>query len=239
MPTMRHLPHAVLAVVFLAGPAAAQDTLKVTLDLGFVSTAGNTEVTTLNFGERLSYVTGPWLFAHVTAVVYGQSGGVETADQWKTGLRADRRLVSRLSAYGLVNYERNRFAGIGRRFEEAAGLAVKVVAAPRDALDVESGINFVQQRNLANITDSFAAGRAALTYQHKLTETAFVRQSGEVLVNLEQSEDARINSETSVVAPISQAIAMKAAYLIRFDNLPEPGFEKTDRIFTTGIQIVF
>jgi hypothetical protein len=27
--------------------------------------------------------------------------------------------------------------------------------------------------------------------------------------------------------------------LIRFDNLPEPGFEKTDRIFTTGIQIVF
>ena len=60
-----------------------------------------------------------------------------------------------------------------------------------------------------------------------------------MLVNLEQSEDARINSETSVVAPISQAIAMKAAYLIRFDYLPEPGFEKTDRIFTTGIQIVF
>jgi hypothetical protein len=29
------------------------------------------------------------------------------------------------------------------------------------------------------------------------------------------------------------------AYTIRFDNLPEPGFEKADRILSTGLQVTF
>ena len=48
-----------------------------------------------------------------------------------------------------------------------------------------------------------------------------------------------MNSETAITAPISRQIALKAAYVVRFDNQPEPGFLDTDRIFTTGVQIVF
>lgn len=236
---MHHRHFLALAALIVPAPAAAQDTLTATFDLGFVSTAGNTDITTLNVGEKLGYVTGPWAFAHATTIVYGQSGGVETADQWKTGVRADRRLVARLAAYGLASFERNPFAGIGRRMEEAAGLAYKLVTAPRDALDVEGGINFIQQRNLANVTDTFAAGRAAFVFKHMLTTAAFFQQSAELLANLEATDDARVNSETSLVAPISKKLSMKASYLIRYDNQPEPGFEKTDRIFTTGIQLVF
>ena len=41
----------------------------------------------------------------------------------------------------------------------------------------------------------------------------------------------------ALVVPLSKRVALKAAYRVRWDNQPEPGFEDTDRTFTTGIQI--
>jgi putative salt-induced outer membrane protein YdiY len=58
-----------------------------------------------------------------------------------------------------------------------------------------------------------------------------------VLPDLETSKDLRVNSETAIVAPLSARFAVKLGYLIRFDNLPEPGFRKTDRLFTSGLQV--
>ena len=69
--------------------------------------------------------------------------------------------------------------------------------------------------------------------------TAFFTQTLEALFNLQDSEDLRVNSETAITAPLSRQIALKASYVVRFDNQPEPGFEDTDRILTTGVQIVF
>jgi len=38
---------------------------------------------------------------------------------------------------------------------------------------------------------------------------------------------------------LSQHIFLKLSHVIRFDNLPEPGFRKTDRLLTSGIQITY
>jgi len=61
----------------------------------------------------------------------------------------------------------------------------------------------------------------------------------ELLPDLKTSENLRVNTESDVVAPLSQHIALKLSYVIRFDNLPEPGFKKTDRLLTSGIQITY
>jgi putative salt-induced outer membrane protein YdiY len=217
-------------------PAPA-DSFKLTFDLGYVNTAGNTDVTTVNFGENLSYQTGPWTLAHQLAVVEGRSQGQETAAQYATSARVDRAFSARLGAYALGGYDRNVFAGIARRFQQGAGLTVKVIAAPLDVLNAEGGISFIQQRSTGNVSDNFAAGRGAVLYKHAFTGSAFAQQTVELLANLRQADDRRLNSETALVAPLSKHVAVKVAYAIHFDQQPEPGFQKTDRVFTTGIQI--
>lgn len=230
------------ALSLLAHPAMAQtptDSFRLAFDLGYVNTAGNTDVTTLNFGEHLSYLTGRWTLAHGLIAIEGRSGGEETAAQYKTDLRADRALSARFGAYALAGYNRNVFAGIARRYEEGAGLTAKLIAQPHDVLGAEGGISFIQQRSTARVDQTFGAGRAALLYKHSFTESTIFQQVLELLANLQDSQDQLVNSETSLTAPLSKRIAMKAAYLIRYDNQPEPTFRKTDRVFTTGIQIVF
>lgn len=216
---------------------ATNDTLKLTFDLGYVKTGGNTDVTTLNFGENLSYVTGPWTLSHQLVVIEGRTQGVETAALYATGGRVDRAFTPRLGAYVLGGYDRNVFAGIARRFQEGVGLKVNVIATASDPLTLEGGISLIQQRNTAAVGESFRAGRAAASYKHAFTGSAYAQQTLELLADLQNSADRRVNSETSLVAPLSKHVALKVVYGIRFDNRPQPGFKKTDTAFTSGIQI--
>ncbi len=247
---MKHLVRAgALSVGLLAGAlpsvARGQDEppppVQFTGDLGFVNTAGNSEVTTLNVGERLTYRTAGWVLGEFFNVIYGKTDGTESTSLWKAGARVDRELSQRLAVYGFVGWERNKFAGISRRFEEGVGLAYKVLTGPKSVLDFEAGVSLNQQRStLAGIPeDKFAAGRAAGLFRYNLSESAFLTQLVEFLPNLEESDDYRVNSETALVASLSKSIALKLGYVVRFDNLPEPGFKETDRIFTSGIQVNF
>ncbi len=217
----------------------AKPPLSATVDLGFVNTAGNTDVTTLNGAEKVGYTSGPVGISQTFSVVYGRSAGVTNASDWKAGVRLDYVIDDGVGVFALGRFERNTFAGFTSYFEEAAGLTATLVNGGANLLKTEVGASLIQQRSLTDSTDSFIAGRVAATYRRNLTDAAYVQEEASALPNLQQTKDLRINSETSLVAPISKRIAVKLSYAIRFDNLPEPGFKKTDRIFTSGVQIVF
>jgi putative salt-induced outer membrane protein len=231
--------HVTLLPARAVGQADQKDPISLTADLGFVNTTGNTEVTTLSGSERLEATHGRWTFGQGLAVVYGRTSGTTTANQWRAELRADYGFTPDLGVYLLGGWERNRFAGIGRRFEEGTGLLFKLIASERDHLELEGGLSLNQQRDLAGVTANFASARAAASFKHRLTDGAFVQQTLESLTNLKDSQDERINSETTLVAPLLKRIALKASYTVRFDNQPEPTYRKTDRLFSTAVQVVF
>jgi putative salt-induced outer membrane protein YdiY len=222
-------------------PATAQapDPVKLTLDLGFVSTSGNTEVTTFNLGEKLAYTTGRWTLSQMAGAIYGETDGSSTAEQYDAGLRADYALGAHFTAFAGATWYRNTFAGIRSRFVEGAGLGWKAIQASRDSLRVEGALTSNQETSLARVTNTFGATRAALAYKHLFGEATTFTEMVEYVGNVEDADDYRFYSETALTAPISRQVALKAAYVIRFDNRPEPGFKDTDRVFTTGLQIAF
>jgi len=200
--------------LLLPAGAGAQDPPKqplvLTANVAFVDAAGNTDVTTLSGDQRLEYAPpeSGWTLTEFASIVYGKTGEETSANALKLGGRADRAITARLSAFAGAGYERNRFAGIARRFEELAGIAYKVLDLPRDWLTAELGAAFTQQRNLDATDDDFVAARAAAAYRHLFTGHAWLQQLVEFLPSLEEAEDRRVNSETSLVAPLSARFAV-------------------------------
>lgn len=232
--------------------AAQQDTVKTTsiiADLGFVNASGNTSVTTLNIGEKFVANTADkrLIFTQTLAAVRSRSDTVTNAQNYRAQVRLDVGLKARFYLFGLTGWDKNEPGGVRRRFEETIGLAYQAIARPKDELGVELGLSLVQQRNMVAVAgrfdDNFAAGRAAALYKHRFTQASIFTQVLELIPNFDDGDDFRLNSESAVIALISNNVGIKLGYLIRYDNLPGPRpgtttgqlLAKTDRFLTAGI----
>ena len=226
-------------------PVAAQDEpekpLKVTGDFNFVNTGGNSDLVTLGLGDKLEWTVSPrFKFLQHFGWIYGETDGEESANALATGVRGEYGITTRLSAFTGVNYDYNLFAGIKRRFEEYLGLGYLVVDAPKNQLKFEAGFSFFQEWEVGVADASnFTAGRLVGDYKHLFTEKAYFQQIVEFLPNFDTSDDYRLNTETALVAPLSDLLAIKVSYLIKYRGLPPEDIEKTDTMFRTGIQVTY
>ncbi len=247
---VRGLVSIAIATCVAAGSVRGQDakkppTLEFSGDLGLVDVTGNTSVSTFNSNERLVRRFAHWELQQVFGAVYGKTDGKESSNLWRLGLRGDYGLGSRFALYGLTAFDRNKFAGIKSRFAEGIGLVGKVIATDVDQFNVEGGFELTQQDNVDGTSDSFSSLRGATSWKHAFSKAAYFYQSAEFLPNLNDSKDLRINTETSVVAPLSAHIGMKFSYVVRFDNLPSLNaagterLQKSDRILSAGIQVSY
>lgn len=222
-----------------SGARPAPPLFKFAGDVGYVSTAGNSSVRTLNLGNRLSMKTGDVTLSQSFNVINGRSKGVEVTSLWRAGLRGDVAVEPTIGVYASIAFERNVFAGLRSRVANTLGLTAHLVKTPRDRFSVEGGMSLTSQRGVAGKGRDldFLGGRAATAFAHQLSSKASISQSVELLPNFRQSEDLRINTESLLTAPVSRHVSLRLSYIIRYDGLPEPGFLATDRLFTSGVQV--
>lgn len=233
-------------VALVATPLAAQAPasapawkLTGTVDFGFVSATGNTDVTTISLGDKMVASRGPWTITQVLSQVYGKTSGVESANQLRAGLRGERTIVDGIGGFASVQFERNAFAGFDRRVDEQLGLRWRAIEDSSDALTLDVGGVLTQQENTDGASKTSRSVRGAMAYKHIFKPGTFFSHQTEVVSDLQESGAYRLNSETSAVAPLSARIAMKIGYVFQYNSRPPTGFGTTDRVFTSGLQVSF
>ena len=238
-----HAALALAAAVLLAAPrpAAAEDAApekptKFALDGAYVKTGGNTDVTSISGGDKITHTSGSWLFTQEFRAVWGETDGIETAGRYGASLRSDFHLAPRLSAYALGSWRRDAFAGITRQYDEGVGLSWHAVATKPHELDLEGGVGLLQRLDTQHVQDDFSTGRAGARYKYSFTEKSYFEGRGSYVLNLEESEDSQADASLALVAPISGGLSMKLGYDLNYRNRPLPGLEKTDTTFSAGIQ---
>ena len=232
-------PAAAMAQAPAATPPPPAPLVRTQIDLGLVSTSGNSSVRTVNVGEQLVVKPDPWKFTETFGIVNGYTSGVETVNTLTAGLRADYSVSARFRFYALGDFLRNRFAGIARRFEEAAGLAYGAMTGPRNVLDVEVGAGRNEQTGTTGPSQQYWIGRLAVHDKLNFTSHAYFEQKVEGLADLANAKNTLINTESSLVAPISDNVGLKLGYIVHVANQPQPGFKKADTILSAGLQLVF
>ena len=211
-----------------------------TADLGLVNTSGNSNVTTLNVSDAFTVWTDHSNRVTQTfGLVYGTTNGEVKTNLWTAGLRDSYTMSPVVGLYGLVNFDRNTFAGINQRFEEGVGAALVPLNKGRNRLELDLGVSYLQQQTTANVSTDYLAGRGAVIYRYTFAKETYFQEALDDLSDFSNFSDYRINSQTDLVAPLSKNIALKVGYQIRYSNEPPPGFKTTDRFLTTDLQFNF
>jgi putative salt-induced outer membrane protein len=235
----------IVLTVLTASTVLAQDAppkpVKATGDISFVKTGGNTDVLSLGVSDKVEWkASDRFTFKQNFGWVYGETDDETSANALLTGLRGEYSLTRRVLVFVGVNYDYNMFAGVKRRFEEYAGLGFVLIEKPKDILRFDAGMSYFQEWALyTDVSSNFLAGRFAGDYKHLFAEKAYFQQVVEFIPNFDVSDDYRLNSESSLVAPLSTSFAIKVGYIVRYRGLPPDGVKKTDTVFRTGLQVTY
>ncbi len=111
--------------------------------------------------------------------MHGPQDGKQTSNLVFANWRSDFALHKSVAVCGLVGYDRNTFAGIARRFEQAAGLALNLLTTDTDTWTMEAGLAMNQQRSTDDSSTTFASVRSGTAFKHKFSSASYVSQTVE------------------------------------------------------------
>jgi putative salt-induced outer membrane protein len=179
--------------------------------------------------DRITFTAG---------ALYNESDGDKTAEaEYLTGKYDYFHTPNTYSLYYL-GVERDEFAGFDYRLTGRVGLGHQFIKSDHNTLDGEAGFDYVYEEKEPDAED-FPAARLYGKYTHKFSERSSFRQDLEVLENLDETEDYRINTLTALEVALNSHLSFKTALTVKYDHQPVEGNQTLDYFTETALVLNF
>lgn len=210
---------------------------QVSNGLSYVATTGSSETSSFGFAVDANRRPDPWgieIFA-----TYDRAEDDDTLQSERTygGVRGKRSLGDRWEAFAEASAESDEFAGIDPRLVLATGATYNALLGPAHVLDLDAGITWTEvDRLLPDEDDSFLGALLGVDYDWRITDRSAFGQEVAYFPNFDDADDWRLRSLTTLESSISEWLALRLAYEVRFQNQPVGGRDDTDT--TTRVSVV-
>jgi putative salt-induced outer membrane protein YdiY len=210
-------------------------------EAGIVLKHGNSRSQSINAKHKSEASFDGNKFSLTAAHMRTKSEGVLSAKSFETVLRYERSLTDRLSLVLAQGLEIDRFAGIRQRYNTDIGPKYMIYKEEKAwEWFAEAGYRFTRENRTNGERKSFNKARVYTEVSRQWTETASSKLWVEYLPNFTTRKDWQFNTEFSTTANISSVFALKTAYLLKYDNVINPGARaKRDGVFTTALVAKF
>jgi putative salt-induced outer membrane protein YdiY len=231
--------------VMMATPLVAQDEnpWKVSAELTAVWTAGNAASNALGAEVKVTRSTEASDIKLEAGAIRAQSTKTartavgtassftiqetsvseKTAEAFFARGRYDYRFSSRVFAFGGADWLRNQFAGIDSRLLFAVGAGATLVEGERLTLKADvSGTYTFQEDVVANpfVKTNFPGIRAGYDLSAQVTGTTSLSSVAIADLNLDNTDDVRIDWTNAVQVAISSRLAFKPSLQLLWRNAP-------------------
>ncbi len=208
--------------------------------VGLLVSEGNSQGSSTNIEQKNNY---DWEHNNISALynyLRAKSGAVESARRWSAGLRYDRDLSNRWALFTGELVESDPFSGFNYRYNTDVGAKYMIFKRETWSWGSEAGYRYShEERRIASAIDQNFA-RLYMEINANWTDKTSTKLWVEYLPELNSIREDRINSEASVSSLMTSILAVKLAYLIKYDSQPPPGtLHDTDTLFTTSLVAKF
>ncbi|MCG2839674.1 DUF481 domain-containing protein [Sandaracinobacter sp. RS1-74] len=200
--------------------------------VGASLSTGNSDVRSLTVGLNLQREGVAW--RHRLDAAFDITDNRKGSDQERilTGYQLDYKISERAYSWARLEYERNREAGIKRRFAESAGLGWRAIQGKAVRWDLEAG-PALRQTKFVYYDENSVAGRGASRFAWKFSRhTEF---SSDTAIFFDSS--ATINTTAALTSRMFGAIGTRLSYNLAWEEDPPNGLRSLDT--TTRITLVY
>jgi len=196
-------------------------------ELGAFRSTGNASNTGITAGLSLVREGIDWRHKLSGRADYQETEGVVTREQFLAAYEPNWKITERLYAYGLGQYERDRFQGFSARYSVSSGLGYDVLVDEPMTLSVKAGPAWRRTEFVGGGSRSDLAALAALDFDWQVLETITFTQDASAFV---QSGSSTFISDTGLVAQVAGDLSLRLSYTVEHDTDPPAGAVKTDTL---------
>ena len=120
-----------------------------------------------------------------------------------------------------------------------AGATYKVLLGPKHELSVDGGLTRTHEERIDNVTRNFWGGLAGVSYAWHFSANATLTERAVLFPNFNYSSDWRVTSDTAVQAKLTDLLALKVAYQVKYSNQPPADKRKTDTATLASVVVSF
>lgn len=238
------------AGLMLAAPALAQTPAPPPAwqgegSLGAGVTTGNTSTTDANAGLKLKHNGAAWTESGEFQADYAKTSGAETKNRLAAAGQIGRNFTDRLSGYGRVSWENDRFSGFANRYFVGVGAAYKAIDSKPTQWTLEIGPGY----RVDEVRTIPATGTTPLAPAH--TEKSFGVSAGShvkqqindkvALTNdtdvIYSSASTQVKNTLAVTFQLIGNLSGRLSYDVRYDTDPPNTFKSTDT--ATRVSLVY
>ena len=197
---------------------------KGSIEAGFNKTTGNTDETGTLF-QLDTARDGIATLQRINALHDRQKAdGNLTRSRSLATYQLNRKLGDRVSVYGLIGWEKDRFAGYTRRFTESFGVGYQLLRTDTMSLSVDAGPAFRQVRYVDGGSESEMAARGSVAYRWDVLPTLTFTQDASAILDGSKT----FTSTTAFTTKLLGALSGRLSYYVIHEGDPIEDRKKTD-----------
>ena len=193
------------------------------LELGYVSTSGNSETSNMKFRADAKRTSGNWLYdAHFDSL-NAEEDGDRSAEKYFVSNRVSYSYTKENYWFAYGSYEDDRFSGYDYQATVAAGIGRRLIDRGTMNWDIEFGPGYrvgkLEQETADEKDDKEVIGRLFSKYSWQFSPNArFVQEIG-----VESgSDNTTSRSVTALKTDIAGGFALKLSYTIKYtEEVPD------------------
>jgi len=224
-----------LLLALFASPVMASD-LSGEGELGFTSTAGNSDSETLNAKIGLGKAHGDWQHNAKLEVLQSTNNGIDSADLVVFTEKSEYRFAEKTFAFASLRYEQDKFSGFDHQAILSLGMGHKILEGVKHELEASAGAGYRDIEDNASVTTREVVFDGSMKYAWKISETSTFNQN---LFVESGSSNTYSKSETFLKLVVVGNLGAKFGYEIKHNSKAPAGTEKTDTITTATLVYSF
>lgn len=214
---------------------------------GYVEVSGNSESTTTNVKGEVLYDQDRWHHSALATALGASQDGDTSAEAYKGLLKTKYDLNETIYAFGLAEYNKDRFSAYDHQIFEVAGLGWRIFRSDHQELSLEAGLGATQSKlrqpdppnaplpsSERDVNE--VVGRLGADYHWHISENAVF---SEKLASTIGSDNTYIESLTELKASVVGNLALVLGYLVKHNTDVLPGIDKTDTQTSVSLEYKF
>ena len=235
---------AAVSLFALTMPAQAQWTGKA--ELGYLQATGNTEAASANAKVDLIKESAHWINNYYAAAMYSENAEFSTAERYEARYQADYKINDRLSWFGALRGEQDRFSGFAYQASVSTGASYKFIDSPATKLTASLGAGYKKFREeilvkseAGEVLDRFEGelgdgivGTLSSDFEHAFTETTKLTNK---LLTEYGSDNTAVADDIALQVSMTKSFALAVGFGIRYNSDPPALADDLDTLTTINL----